>query len=337
MSSNIILCVDDEVAVLTALRSLLRSSLMDDTAVETATNGRDALEIVSELRGREHEIGVVIVDFMMPSMRGDELLIRMHEVSPRTIKIMLTGQSNLQGIKRTINEAGLYRFLEKPFNNADLMLTAKSALQAYTLGRELEKHVEALERINRDLESLVEARSHEIIEKNLQLIEKNIELERVSVTDRLTGLCNRLRLDHALDAELSQFERHATPFSLVLLDIDHFKSVNDTHGHLVGDRVLIQMGRLLGERTRLSDLAGRWGGEEFLIVCRHTTLDEATALAEELRQLVAQSDFQPIGNKTCSFGVTSARHGDTPASIVARVDGALYRAKANGRNRVEVD
>jgi diguanylate cyclase (GGDEF)-like protein len=337
MSSNIILCVDDEVSVLTALRSLLRSSLEDDTAVETATNGRDALEIVSELRGQEHEVGVVIVDFMMPSMRGDELLIRLHEMSPRTIKIMLTGQSNLQGIKRTINEASLYRFLEKPFNNADLMLTARSALQAYTLGRELEKHVEALERINRDLESLVEARSREIMVKNQQLVEKNIELERVSVTDRLTGLSNRLRLDQALDEELSQFGRHSTIFSVVLLDIDHFKVVNDSHGHLVGDRVLIQMAQLLGQRARLSDVAGRWGGEEFLIVCRHTKLAEAKALAEELRQMVAAHDFQPIGNKTCSFGVTSARLGDTPTSIIARVDGALYRAKDNGRNRVEVD
>ena len=182
----------------------------------------------------------------MPGMRGDELLVRMHEKTPRTVKIMLTGQSDLDGVKRSINEANLYRFLEKPFNNADLALTAKSALHTYRQGLELEKRNAELERINAHLESLVAERTAELVEKNKQL-------EKLSVSDRLTGLYNRLRLDQVLDAELVRSKRYGNSFSVILLDVDHFKSVNDTHGHNVGDELLVAVSR------RTKSATSTWG------------------------------------------------------------------------------
>ncbi|CAK0759884.1 two-component system, cell cycle response regulator [Gammaproteobacteria bacterium] len=328
MESNIILCVDDDTVILNALRSLIVKTLGSGSVVEIAETGQDALEICADFQQQGKELGVVIVDFIMPMMRGDELLIRLHEISPRTIKIMLTGQSDLHGIKRTINQANLYRFLEKPFNNADMALTVKSALHAYHLERELMLRSEELERSNKNMERLV-------MERTRELAEKNAQLESIAVTDRLTKLYNRLKLDQVLEDELARTQRYASHFSLILLDVDHFKSVNDTHGHPIGDLVLIEMARILDDGVRKVDVVGRWGGEEFLIVCRDTRMEGVRALAEKLRQRVAVHVFPVVGKKTCSFGVTEVALNDTITQLMARVDEALYRSKANGRNRVE--
>jgi diguanylate cyclase (GGDEF)-like protein len=330
MNSNIVLCVDDDAAVLNALRPLLDKMLGEGVTVEVAESGREALELCAEIAEDGKEISVVISDFLMPGMRGDELLVRMHEKTPRTVKIMLTGQSDLDGVKRSINEANLYRFLEKPFNNADLALTAKSALHTYRQGLELEKRNAELERINAHLESLVAERTAELVEKNKQL-------EKLSVSDRLTGLYNRLRLDQVLDAELVRSKRYGNSFLVILLDVDHFKSVNDTHGHQVGDQVLTQVAYLLRKDAREVDTVGRWGGEEFLIVCPDTSIEGAALSAEKLRQKIAQQSFHVVGGKTCSFGVASIRAEETIDTLIARADAALYRSKHNGRNRVEIE
>ena len=253
MASDIILCVDDDSTVLDALRSILGQTLGSGHTVEVAESGQEAMELCHELQAESREISVVISDFIMPGMRGDELLVRLHEASPRTVKILLTGQSDLEGVKRTINEANLYRFLEKPFNNSDLMLTAKSALTAYRQGIALEYRNAELERINAHLESIVADRTAELVQKNKLL-------EALSISDRLTGLNNRLRLDQVLVDEMSRTKRYGTPLSLILLDVDHFKTVNDTHGHLVGDKVLIEVAQCLRSGTRAVDVLGRWGG-----------------------------------------------------------------------------
>lgn len=172
-------------------------------------------------------------------------------------------------------------------------------------------------------------------ERTSELRDKNTQLERLSVTDRLTGLFNRLRLDHVLADELHRSQRYGSCFSLVLLDVDHFKSVNDNHGHAVGDQVLVDVARVLGQGTREIDVVGRWGGEEFLVICPDTGFDGAMATADKLRQLLACHTFAVVGKKTASFGVASFRDGDTVSSIMARADAALYQSKANGRNRVE--
>lgn len=155
MTDEVILCVDDDQTVLKALRDLLGRTLGKGLQIEIAESGDEALEICNQLRVQGLQLGVVISDFIMPSMRGDELLVRIHEASPETIKIMLTGQSNLDGVKRAINQANLYRFLEKPFNNADLVLTVRSALQAYCQANDLEKQTRELRQTIARLEQLV--------------------------------------------------------------------------------------------------------------------------------------------------------------------------------------
>jgi signal transduction histidine kinase len=157
MIDGTILCVDDDTTVLTALRALL-GKLGPEHPVEIAESGEEALEIEEEYRKGGRDIAVVISDFIMPGMRGDELLTRIHEANPAIVKIMLTGQSDFDGVKRAINQANLYRFLEKPFNNDDFLLTVKSACLAFHQERELRKQnaelKEMLDMLNKQQEEL---------------------------------------------------------------------------------------------------------------------------------------------------------------------------------------
>ncbi len=150
-----ILCVDDDPSVLVALRAVL-GKMGDDFSIEIAEDGAEALEIEEELTERGRELAVVISDFIMPGIRGDDLLVQFHARNPDTVKIMLTGQSEFEGVKKAINQANLYRFLEKPFNNDDILLTVKSAFTAYHAARELRRQNEALKTLNAELEDMVE-------------------------------------------------------------------------------------------------------------------------------------------------------------------------------------
>lgn len=163
MAAATVLCVDDDVTVLNAMRTVLRSTLGSAVLVELAQSGAEGLEICHELKEKGQEIDLVISDYIMPGMRGDDFLIQLHARSPRTIKIMLTGQSDLAGVKRTVNEASLYRFIEKPFNNADFILTVKSALRAYMLERDAGHVGEGLRRRNLELQQALDERTRELL------------------------------------------------------------------------------------------------------------------------------------------------------------------------------
>lgn len=154
-------------------------------------------------------------------------------------------------------------------------------------------------------------------------------------TDSLTQLANRYQLESELDIELRRSDRYREPLSLIFMDVDHFKRVNDDYGHLEGDRLLRELAALLTDKTREADTVGRWGGEEFLIICRHTSQADAIQLAEALREAVSRMPGNNGTDCTASFGVTAFVAGDDLASIMARADHALYSAKRGGRNRVE--
>lgn len=159
-------------------------------------------------------------------------------------------------------------------------------------------------------------------------------IEVLSVTDKLTGIYNRIRLDEVLSTEYVRFKRHGLVYSLIMFDIDFFKKVNDTYGHLVGDEVLKSLAQLIKTSIRESDVFGRWGGEEFLIVCCGTDADGAYNLASKLRRKVELFEFPSVDRLTCSFGVAQIDAAGTD-DMVKRADDALYRAKQGGRNRVE--
>ncbi|HEX7638060.1 MAG TPA: GGDEF domain-containing protein, partial [Burkholderiaceae bacterium] len=166
------------------------------------------------------------------------------------------------------------------------------------------------------------------------LARQNAELERLADTDRLTGLYNRRFLDRALQAEFATARRYGTPFSIIIIDLDHFKQVNDTWGHLAGDEVLAVTAGMIRKRARETDVVGRWGGEEFVVICPRTDRDGARAVAEAMRERVQSHEFAQAGRRTASIGTATWRAGDDAASLTHRADEALYAAKEGGRNRV---
>ncbi len=165
-------------------------------------------------------------------------------------------------------------------------------------------------------------------------------LEREALLDPLTGLPNRRHLDASLAGALARQEREGLGFGVLMLDIDHFKRVNDEHGHPVGDRVIRMVGRTLSRNIRPYDVAGRWGGEEFLILLHGIMPEGLLRLSERLRSLVSRSHLPeadlPV-SVTVSIGATMARPGDTASGLLARADALLYFAKQAGRDRVAAD
>lgn len=171
---------------------------------------------------------------------------------------------------------------------------------------------------------------------NKILSEKNLQLQRISQTDHLTGLYNRLKTDQVIKSEIARAERYGGTFSVMLFDIDFFKKVNDSKGHQAGDKVLIQISQLVTNNLRASDILGRWGGEEFMVVTPELDASGAAKLAEKLRTLIESHTFPEQINVTASFGVAEYRMGNSPDVLLSHADKLLYEAKSAGRNRVRV-
>jgi diguanylate cyclase (GGDEF)-like protein len=192
--------------------------------------------------------------------------------------------------------------------------------------------------------------AEEVIKTAINAIEKAYQLETVqsdkekyrwlATVDALTGCMNRRAFTERLERELDRVRRYSVKLSVMMIDLDHFKDVNDSHGHIVGDSVLRQLGDILRDEVRSVDLAARYGGEEFVILLPDTDLEGSVAFAERLRKRVEEHDFAETGDPlriTVSVGVASAsvEGGLTePESLIAKADEALYRAKNDGRNRV---
>ncbi len=177
--------------------------------------------------------------------------------------------------------------------------------------------------------------SEEVALRTAELRQAHQALAKIAITDRLTGLLNRLGLEEAFASEIARAERYGNPMTVILTDIDKFKSVNDSHGHQVGDTVLQEFAAILVREARGTDVVGRWGGEEFIILCPETDVEAASLVAERMRASVAAHAFSVVGGKTSSFGIAAFHGGDTETALVKRADDALYRAKEGGRNRVD--
>lgn len=165
--------------------------------------------------------------------------------------------------------------------------------------------------------------------------EKNKELEKLATTDKLTNLYNRRKIEELLEFEINRSERFNHNFGLAIVDIDKFKEVNDTYGHQVGDKVLKELANILNTNRRKTDFVGRYGGEEFVIICPESDVQGVIKLMETFKEKICNYKFSKVENKTASFGVTMSQRGDTIESILKRADDALYKAKDNGRNKIE--
>jgi two-component system cell cycle response regulator len=306
-SQSRILVVDDHEDNIEVLRVRLESW---GYRVASADNGHDALAYVEKTPP-----DLILLDVMMPEIDGIEVARRIkgNKALPFIPIIMQTAldstESKVEGL-----EAGADDYITKPIDFPELKARLRSMLR-------IKRLQEALE------------------EREKELLEVNERLRYMSQTDGLTGLDNRRHLNERIEEMFQQAERLNEPFSLVMCDLDKFKSVNDTYGHQAGDEVLKQLARILKEEAREIDRVGRYGGEEFMLLLRGTVLDAAVTFAERVRKRIEGHTFTFDGGtltRTASFGVSGLPHPKINQSdaLVRTADDALYVAKETGRNRV---
>jgi diguanylate cyclase (GGDEF)-like protein len=282
------------------LRALLRTQLEErGYRVLEAVDGETAMQIA-----REELPDAILLDVEMTPVDGFTVLAELKadaELADTPV-VVISGRTASEDAVHGL-DLGAHDYLRKPFEPDELAARVHAAVR--------------VKRLQDELKAL------------------NSELTRLASTDQLTGSANRRRLNDEMERNCSRSARHGTPLALLMLDADHFKSINDQLGHQAGDEALIGLVGRLRQRLRREDLLGRWGGEEFMVVAPDTDAAGAAALAEALREQVGGRPIHAGGQDiplTISVGYTTW-DGDQPADLVRRADRALYEAKNAGRNR----
>lgn len=260
------------------------------------------------------------------------ILSPLSELLQRPLQLAQSETGNSFAIRTGIPRVSVVATDGRSFNDAERQLVL-ALFDVVRMAEESEARFQELE--NRMLS---------LQRENLDLTVKNRVLSEVSSRDSLTGLYNRGYVIEKLDSEINRSVRHGSPMSLLLLDIDHFKNINDTYGHAAGDEVLKAVGKLLRESCRVYDVPGRYGGEEFCILLPETHVGNTTIVAERIRKRLETTQL-PCGDATAtvtaSIGIAGVDSGPnegvlSPAALIERADRALYSAKHRGRNRIEM-
>jgi len=288
-------------------RKLLEYALSGDSySLLLAENGKEALQLF-----KEHRPAIVITDWMLPDSSGPELCERIRAESPEsyTYIILLTSMTEKEDIVRGLS-SGADDYLTKPFDRDELLARIGVGRRIIGLHREIDA-------------------------KNKLLLE-------MAHTDSLTGLPNRRAIEEWAKRQLRGAARHGYSLWVVLADLDGFKNINDSYGHEAGDQVLCGVARILKEHTRASDLSGRMGGDEFLLVMTHVEKANIPLAVERLREKIASLKFSFGGESisvTASFGVCGFQGKEPPefSVLVRQSDNALYGAKRSGRNQVKIE
>jgi diguanylate cyclase (GGDEF)-like protein len=324
-----VLVVDDEPPILHTLSQLLAN----DFEVLTADSAEAAQRIFAQ-----REVDLILCDQRLPGWTGVQLLEWVRQHSPRTVRLVMTGLARLEDAVDAINCGQVYRYLFKPWRSEELLQILRNAARTFLLERSHEQLLHELRDLNLVLEKRVQERTRELEEANRQLQQKNSMLEKLALTDALTGLPNRRAMDRLVRHELRRRARYPSPIALGVIDADQFKDINSKYLLPGGDQVLIDMGQTLISSIRTVDSVARIGGEEFMVLAPETGLDGATVLAERVRTAVeAQQTVykdQTI-RVTVSIGMAVAEaHVPVTYEQLKHVAAAgLQEAKATGRNR----
>ncbi|MUG91549.1 diguanylate cyclase [Scytonema sp. UIC 10036] len=305
----LILVVDDMCDNLQIIATLLEQV---GYKVTHASNGMEALKLLQVVKPH-----LILLDLMMPEMNGLEVCEKL-KADPEfaEIPIIFLTASNQQEHLLQAFKKGAVDYITKPFEALELFARVRTHLELKYAREELKK----------------------LLHQQKELIQ---ELERLAHTDSLTGVWNRRYLFTLVDQEFNRSLRYHRPFAVLMIDIDHFKKINDTYGHTIGDEVLIVMAQTVLNCLRSVDFFGRIGGEEFMAFLPETDIDAAVATSERIRKtfekLVISAQGQLV-SITLSIGVATHKLGDETVNvIIQRADKALYQAKNLGRNQVVAD
>jgi len=249
-----------------------------------------------ELLESDKTYDLYLVDMVLPEMTGDKVIEELRSRQPNAIIISMSQFTGEKSIA-TVLLSGADDYIHKPFDAASLLSRIKINVRSYQYKK---------------------------------------RLELMAVTDGLTGLFNHRFIFERLEEETAKVARYGRPLSIIMLDIDNFKAVNDTFGHRAGDDVILSVAHAIMACIRKTDVAGRYGGEEFLVLLPETDLASAKVVAEKIRSTVAQLSFEIKDLAiTISAGVAEAQQGESYEAFINRADANLYRAKRSGKNRVE--
>ena len=329
MSLPVLLVVDDEREITVSLADQFRQTYH----VVTASGADEAIALL------EHQdVSVIVADQRMPGKTGSELLAQAYEMDADIVRILLTGYADIEAVIQAVNEGKIFFYLTKPWRADELTAVISRAFDHNLLLREKRDLIEALRRSNTELEIRVKERTAALEQRAAELEAANRKIAELAYLDALTGVANRRRLDETLIREAERGKRMGIPITAILLDVDHFKAVNDDFGHAMGDKVLRTIARTVLALTRPYDLLARYGGEEFLVLLPDTTLDKGSIVAERFRSGIEKIAIEGFPRQvTASLGVAVLSPGQPPDTLFNRADQALYRAKQKGRNRVERD
>jgi diguanylate cyclase (GGDEF)-like protein len=327
------LVVDDDASI----RHLLTAMLASEYEVLAAESAAQAREFLAR-----REVDIVLSDQYLAGTdtgaeSGIQLLEWIRASQPATVRIVMTARASLHDAIEAINRGQVHRFLIKPLEAQFLLHTLRNAARTLLLERSHEQLLEELRRLNQELEQRVQQRTSQLEEANRQLQYKNSILERMALTDPLTGLPNRRAMDRLVRAELQRRNRHPAGVSLGVIDVDFFKNVNTLYLLPGGDHVLVWLAQTLSNSLRTIDTVGRIGGEEFMVLAPGTGIDGAAPLAERIRRCVADGHTDYNGSKiqiTVSIGMAVAEKGITSTyeDLKQLASTALGEAKDNGRN-----
>ncbi len=319
---GVALVVDDDQSTCDIVAAILEDQ---GFTVITANSGEEALEYFGA-----HLFDIVFTDVCMDGISGLDLMMRISNMDETIKTIIMTAHGGYDTVLQAL-QGGAYDYIEKPILDHERLAAVARKAHSFAM----------LQRDNNDLIVKLKASHSKLALANSQLVDLNKKLESLAATDPLTGLKNRRYIDDTLRQEVALYARYGNPFSVLLIDVDHFKAVNDTFGHAKGDDVLKYLAEVLKTNSRESDLVGRFGGEEFFMLLHGTAAGGAQIVAN---RILAQANG-PIDvegqtlSVTVSIGVAELDGVDklaNPAELIHRADQALYMAKKNGRNRVEV-
>jgi diguanylate cyclase len=327
-----VLVVDDEPYILATLAALL----VTEFEVLTADSAEAAKKILEQ-----RDVDIILSDQRMPRTNGVQLLEWVRSRAPKSIRLLMTGFAELEEAVEAINRGQVFRYIFKPWRAEELLETLRSAGHTVILERSHEHLLEELRQMNLELEKRVQERTKQLEEAVHELEQKNKMLEKLALTDPLTSLPNRRAMDRLSERELRRRDRYPSPLALGLIDVDHFKKINSDYLLPGGDKVLVDLGRVLAASLRTVDVLGRIGGEEFLVIAPETNEEGAMVLAERIRTNVEKHGFQykehtiPV-TVSVGFAVTGSETVADYEQMKHIAAAALADAKLAGRNRCVV-